>query len=149
MALFYIGRHLFWLLEKNKKFLLHPNVHDSFSQHICMYMCVFHALVHLAQRPPQFVGLLCILSLLYILGNILTLKPFIYGIKSITITCFHSLTSIHTHKLVWFWRFFACLLYYKQQSCSFWSRNISASNLNIKALLYWKQKTNMVWVREN
>ena len=105
MALFYIGRHLFWLLEKNKKFLLHPNVHDSFSQHICMYMCVFHALVHLAQRPPQFVGLLCILSLLYILRNILTLKPFIYGIKSISITCFHTLTSIHTHKLVWFRRF--------------------------------------------
>ena len=72
---------------------------------IYVYMCVFHALVHLAQRPPQFVGLLCILSLLYILRNILTLKPFIYGIKSISITCFHTLTSIHTHKLVWFRRF--------------------------------------------
>ena len=40
LALFYIGHHLFWLLEKNKKFLLHPNVHDSFSQHICIYVCV-------------------------------------------------------------------------------------------------------------
>ena len=45
LALFYIGHHLFWLLEKNKKFLLHPNVHDSFSQHICMYICVCFTLL--------------------------------------------------------------------------------------------------------
>ena len=87
----FIQDHLFWLLE-NKKFLLHPNVcmilfHNT--QIWSVSMCVFHALLHIAQRPPQSVGLLCILSMLYILENILTLKPFIYGNTSISITWAH------------------------------------------------------------
>ena len=58
-------------------------------------------------------------------------------------------THINTHKLVWFWRFFACLLYYKQQSRWFRSRNISASNLNIKNILYWERKWYIFeWKRE-
>ena len=98
-----------------------------------IYVCAFHALLHLAQRPPQSVGLLCILSMLYILENSLTLKQFIYGITTISITWSHTYSQLDVIS-----RFFACLVTMSNKVG--FGPVMFAAKFNIEVITLWAHK---------